>query len=91
MPKYLDAQIRQRTDCRRDCAPLPPARLRRMAEQIHALGPWPLFNLLRDVDEGRDLHTVIKSYAGIYPLRGFIEALGGRDMPPPVRLIRRRR
>ncbi len=65
----------------------PPARLRRLAERIHALGPWPLFCLLRELDEGGDLHRVLEGYARIYPLRHFIAALDGNRMPPP-RVIR---
>jgi hypothetical protein len=43
--------------------PLPPAKLRQLAERVHALGPWRLFNLLRELQAGADLHDTIERYA----------------------------
>ena len=62
---------------------LPPARLRQLAERVHALGPWPLFCALRELDDGGDLHRVLENYAAMHSLRHFIRELGGAEMPPP--------
>jgi hypothetical protein len=39
------------------------ARLRHLASRIHALGERPLFELLRQLDAGTDLHPTLEAYA----------------------------
>jgi hypothetical protein len=62
-------------------ASIPDARLRHLAGQIHSLGPYPLFHLLRELVDGAPLESCLEAYAS------FIEAHGGRDLPPPARLV----
>ena len=70
---------------------IPAVRLRRLAAQIHQLGPRPLFELLREIDAGSDLLQVLERYAKLEPLTEFITHLGGDQLSPPVRLIGGRR
>jgi hypothetical protein len=51
------------------------ARLRRLAAQIHALGPRPLFELFCELDAGADFASRAERYAAL-PV-DFIRALGG--------------
>jgi hypothetical protein len=64
-------------------ARVPPARLRRLAAEIHKLGPFALFCALREIHEGADLHDVLERFAAVAPLAGFVHALGGAEMPGP--------
>jgi hypothetical protein len=59
MPKTIRALRGQRTTI----TGLKSARLRVLADRIHALGSWPLFCLLRELDEGGDLLETINEYA----------------------------
>jgi hypothetical protein len=67
--------------------PIEPARLRLLAGRIHRLGPYPLYHLLRELADGAPLGPCLKAYAALAPLASFIEAHGGRELPPPVRLV----
>jgi hypothetical protein len=60
---------------------LPPERLRHLARQIHLLGERPLFELLSELQAGAPFAERVERYADLAPLAGFIEALGGRDLP----------
>jgi hypothetical protein len=63
---------------------LPDARLRHLAPKVHALGPRPLFELLRELRDGANLAATVESYA---KLPGdFIRMLGG-DKIPPLRAV----
>jgi hypothetical protein len=67
-----------------------PERLRYLAGCVHSLGPRALFEFLREIESGADLHERLERYCGLRPLAGFMAANGGRELPP-TRLIRRRR
>jgi hypothetical protein len=69
---------------------LPRERLRRLTAEIYALGPRALFELFAELQDGAPLQSRLEAYARLAPLAGFIEAHGGRDLPP-ARLITRRR
>jgi hypothetical protein len=62
---------------------IPNVRLRQLARRLHALGPRPLYELLRELDAGADLGERLERYAGLPA--DFIAAWGGDVMPPPVR------
>ena len=62
--------------------PLAEARIRRLAERAHALGPAPMLHLLRDVAGGADLERTLRRYADLDP--DFIRQLGGDHFPKPV-------
>jgi hypothetical protein len=69
--------------------PLPPpdVRLRHLTEQIHALGVWPLFELLREVEAGANLRERLEDYARLDPE---ILRLNGSDrLPPLLSLVKR--
>ena len=63
---------------------VPDARLRYLAGRIHALGERPLFELLRELDGGADLHPTLEAYARL-PAE-FIAAHGG-DRLIPLRAV----
>jgi hypothetical protein len=65
-------------------------RLRRLATQIHALGPRPLYEFLAELDAGADLWTRLEAYAALERYCGFIAALDG-DRMPPLRVVGGRR
>jgi hypothetical protein len=62
-------------------ARIPVARLRHLARLIHALGPRPLFELLRQLDGGAELHPTLEAYARLPA--NFIAAYGGDRLMPP--------
>jgi hypothetical protein len=43
------------------------SRLRYLTPKIHALGPRPLFEMLRELAGGADLASVLERYAGLEP------------------------
>jgi hypothetical protein len=53
------------------------ARLRLLAEQIHRLGPRPLYEFLKELFAGADLGSRLEAYARIAPLAPFIAELNG--------------
>jgi hypothetical protein len=57
-------------------------RLQRLAAQIHTLGPRPLFELLRELDDGAELRPTLEAYARLAPLAEFIAANDGDDFKP---------
>jgi hypothetical protein len=65
-------------------APASIARLRYLAGRIHALGPRPLYELLRQLDAGAELHPTLEAYARL-PAK-FIAAHGG-DRLMPLRAV----
>jgi hypothetical protein len=66
---------------------LPDARMRLLAARIHPLGERPLFELLRELDRGAELHDALERYARLFELRHFIRDLGGEQLPPRARRI----
>ena len=62
----------------------PDVRLRYLAGCIHGLGPRPLYELLRQLDAGADLHPTLEAYARL-PAE-FIAAHGG-DRLMPLRAV----
>jgi len=63
------------------------ARLRRLAECIHNLGPRPLFEMLRELDAGAELGPTLEVYAELQARIDFIRELGG-DRLPVLRAVR---
>ena len=58
---------------------IPRERLRQLARRIHALGPRPLYELLRDLEAGAPLHERLERYAALPA--DFIKALDGDRLP----------
>jgi len=56
------------------------ARLQLLAGRIHDLGPRPLFEMLRELDQGADLAETIERYARLPG--DFIRQHGGAELPP---------
>jgi hypothetical protein len=69
---------------------LPPERLRHLAARLHDLGPRPLYEFLREIEAGADLHERLARYSGLWPLRRFIQAYNGDQLPPPKIVVGRR-
>jgi hypothetical protein len=67
---------------------IPETRLRHLARQIHALGERPLFELLRELENGSPLGETLERYARLEPFTAFITACGG-DRLVSVRSISR--
>jgi hypothetical protein len=65
---------------------IPDARLRLLAEQIHRLGPRPLYEFLRELCAGADIASRLEAYARIAPLAPFIAELNG-DQVRELRLV----
>jgi hypothetical protein len=57
--------------------PVPRARLRRLARQIHPLGERPLAELFIQLAEGAPLLATLERYARLEALGDFIRANGG--------------
>ena len=45
------------------CHPIPEVRLRRLAGQLHSLGPRPTFEFLREIFKGADPLERLERYA----------------------------
>jgi hypothetical protein len=64
-------------------------RLRFLAARIHALGPRPLFEFCCEIVGGSsDPLGRLEAYANINV--EILDQLGGRDLPPAVRLIKQK-
>jgi hypothetical protein len=70
-------------DCRGK--PIALARLRRLADQLHALGPRPIFEYLREIIAGADPAARLERYAELDP--DVVRALGGDRLPPAHRVV----
>jgi hypothetical protein len=68
---------------------LAPERLRRLAERMHALGPRPLLEFLREIIAGADAVERLERYAELDP--NVVRDLGADRMPPSHRVIGGRR
>lgn len=66
---------------------VPDVRLRRLARQIHTLGERPLFELLRELDAGADVHSTLESYARLAGLADFIHEQDGDRLHIHARAI----
>jgi hypothetical protein len=67
---------------RRSQAPrIPRERLRHLARRVHALGPRPLYELLRELEAGLPLVERLEVYARLGDLADFIKQLGGDRLP----------
>jgi hypothetical protein len=53
------------------------SRLRRLLQQLHRLGPRPLYEFLRELDGGADLWPRLERYAALTPVAPFIAELDG--------------
>jgi hypothetical protein len=62
-------------------------RLRRLAAEIHALGPRPLFELLQELNTGAELASTLERYARLAPLAGFIAVNDGDRLAPALRAV----
>ena len=60
---------------------MPPARLRYLARQVHALGERPLFELLSELEAGLPFAERVEAYARLAELGPFIKAQGGDRLP----------
>jgi hypothetical protein len=63
--------------------PPPLPRLRRLAAELHSLGPRPLYECLLEIASGADPWARLERYAELAPLASFIVALGAERLPPP--------
>ena len=61
-------------------------RLRCLAPHLHALGPKPIYEAMRELASGADALTTFERYAGL-PAE-FIRAYGGDQFPPRMFLLR---
>jgi hypothetical protein len=68
---------------------LPIARLRYLAEHLHALGPRPLYEYLREIVAGADPMARLERYCELDP--DVVRRLGGDRMPPSHRVVGGRR
>jgi hypothetical protein len=60
-----------------------PARARRLAQRIHALGELSLLHLIFDLSRGADLADTLEHYGSLLAAA----AAPWRDLPPPVRAV----
>jgi hypothetical protein len=68
--------------------PIPAVRLRFLAEQIHGLGPRPLFELLAEIVSGAPSMERIERYARLSREHGdLIRANGGDQFPPRLFVV----
>jgi hypothetical protein len=66
---------------------LPRERLAHLARKIHRLGERPLFELLRDLEDGAEFVPTLERYAEVERYADFIRGLGS-DRLPPVRPVK---
>jgi hypothetical protein len=64
-------------------------RLRHLAEQLHALGPRPLFEFLLEIIAGADPMTRLERYAQLDP--DVVHDLGADQLPSAHRVVEGRR
>jgi|SRR5262245_59680544 len=64
-----------------------PARLRRLAAQLHSLGPNPLYHYLTELSGGADPWVRLERYAALAELGDFIRLHGGDQLPLRARLV----
>ena len=59
-------------------------RLRCLAARIHDLGPYPLFQMMCELSRSSAAMDKFERYGGLAPYRDFLDAHGGRDLPPTI-------
>jgi hypothetical protein len=64
-----------------------PARLRRLAERLHSLGPRTTFELLKEIANGGDLWRRLERYAELDP--EVVHGLGADELPSYAWLVPR--
>lgn len=64
-------------------------RLRCLTQRIHDLGPNPLFQMLCEMSTAAGAMDRFERYGALALYADFIEALGGRELPPAIHLIKR--
>jgi hypothetical protein len=58
-------------------------RLRCLAQRIHDLGAYPLFQMMAELSESSTAMDAFERYGGALAAHGdLIRAFGGRDLPP---------
>jgi hypothetical protein len=62
------------------------ARRQRLVEQLHRLGPAPLFHALAEIERGASVAATLETYAELDP--DFIRAYHGDQFTPSTFLIR---
>ena len=62
---------------------LPRERLAHLAAKIHSLGSRPLYELFRELQDGKPFAQTLERYAELEPLSGFIAEHGGASFRPP--------
>jgi hypothetical protein len=55
-------------------------RLRRLASALHALGPRPIYEFLKEIEAGADVRARLEAYARLPA--AFVRANGGDKFPP---------
>src|SRR5262245_59547827 len=66
---------------------IPVVRFQRLAAQLHALGPRPTYELLKEIAAGAPLLERLETYAGLDP--NIVRSLGADRMSPlPFTIIR---
>jgi hypothetical protein len=63
-------------------------RLRCVAQRIHDLGPNPLFQMMAELSGSSAAMDKFERYGGLALYRDFLDAHGGRDLPPLLHLIK---
>jgi hypothetical protein len=63
-------------------------RLRCLAQRIHDLGPNPLFQMMCELSESSAAMNKFERYGGLALYRDFLDAHGGRDLPPVIRIVK---
>jgi hypothetical protein len=57
------------------------ARLRFLADRLHALGPAPIYHFLTDIESGKPIRATLEEYAALPA--DFIKAYGGDEFAAP--------
>jgi hypothetical protein len=63
-------------------------RLRCLAARIHQLGPNSLFQMMAELSGSSVAMARFEAYGALVLLGDFIEANGGRDLPPLLRVVK---
>jgi hypothetical protein len=63
-------------------------RLRCLAQRIHDLGPNSLFQMMAELSGSSDAMDKFERYGGLALYRDFLDAHGGRDLPPVIRIVK---
>jgi hypothetical protein len=63
-------------------------RLRYLAQTIHDLGPNPLFQMMCELSGSSEAMDRFERYGRLSLCIDLLEANGGRDLPPVVRLVK---